>query len=189
VIAEVDYEGFLLGNSDEIQRLAFWGSVLSGAAGHTYGANGIWQVNTRERPYGPSPHGNTWGNRPWDEAMRLPGSAQLGVAKALLERFRWWLFEPHQEWVEPCASEQDYVQPYAAGIPGEVRVIYSPRPIFGRGLNVRGIEPGIGYHASFVNPSTGEEHEIGHVSAGADGSWLAPQQPELRDWLLVLAAD
>ena len=30
-------------------------SVLSGAAGHTYGASGIWQVNTRAQPYGPSP--------------------------------------------------------------------------------------------------------------------------------------
>ena len=75
---EVNYEGFLYGNFDEVQRLAFWACMLAGAAGHTYGANGVWQVNTREKPYGPSPHGNTWGNRPWDEAMRLPGSGQLG---------------------------------------------------------------------------------------------------------------
>ncbi|HEY5912737.1 MAG TPA: DUF4038 domain-containing protein [Verrucomicrobiae bacterium] len=38
---------------------AFWAHVIcSGCAGHTYGANGIWQVNRRDRPYEASPGGN-----------------------------------------------------------------------------------------------------------------------------------
>src|SRR5438128_4943039 len=36
-------------------RFMFWACVLSGAAGHSYGANGIWQVNRPGQPYGPSP--------------------------------------------------------------------------------------------------------------------------------------
>ena len=79
----------------------FWTCMLSGAAGHTYGANGIWQVNTRGKPYGPSPHGMSWGNTPWEDAYQLPGRRQLGLAKRLLERFQWWRFEPHPEWVAP----------------------------------------------------------------------------------------
>jgi len=189
LVAEVSYEGFLHGITDELQRQIFWGSVLSGAAGHTYGANGIWQVNTSEQPYGPSPHGNNWGNRPWNEAMRLPGSGQLGMGKALLERFRWWLFESHQEWVSPCAGEQDYLNPYAAGIPGEVRVIYLPRFIWDLNLLVCGIEPDVRYSASYINPSTGQEHALGNVEPDPDGSWRAPREPELRDWLLVLVRD
>ena len=96
--SEVCYEG--IGNTcfDDVQRFYFWTCLLSGATGHTYGANGIWQVNRREQPYGKSPHGGNWGTTPWDDAMHLPGSGQLGRAKKLLERFEWWRFEPHPEW-------------------------------------------------------------------------------------------
>ena len=74
VNGEVCYEALLGKIPAEIPRLMFWTSMLSGAAGHTYGANGIWQLNRRDQPYGKSPHGGTYGPIPWDEAMRLPGS-------------------------------------------------------------------------------------------------------------------
>ena len=189
VNGEVNYEGFMHGNYDEVQRLAFWICLLSGAAGHTYGANGIWQVNTRGQAYGPSPHGNTWGNRPWEDAMRLPGSGQLGLGKALLQRYRWWAFEPHQEWVQPAANPDNYWLPYAAGIPGDVRIIYLYHLVWGRGVTVKGIEPGVSYRAYFWHPETGAEHALGRVVPAADGSGLVPQQPELRDWVLVLTAE
>ena len=51
---------------------------------------------------------------------------QLGLGKRLLERFPWWRFEPHPEWVEPHWNKDNYFQPYAAGIPGEVRVMFWP---------------------------------------------------------------
>lgn len=98
VNSEVCYEGILNSCFDDIQRLMFWSCLLSGAAGHTYGANGIWQLNRRGAPYGKSPHGGSYGDTPWDEAMRLPGSRQLGLAKRLLERYEWWRCEPHPEW-------------------------------------------------------------------------------------------
>ena len=101
VNAEVCYEGILEASREEVQRLMFWADILSGAGGHTYGANGIWQVNTEQQPFGPSPHGRSWGDTPWKVAYRLPGSAQLGLGKALLTRYEWWRFEPHPEWAEP----------------------------------------------------------------------------------------
>jgi hypothetical protein len=96
--SEVCYEGIGGTCHDDVQRFFVWTCLLSGAAGHTYGANGIWQVNRREQPYGKSPHGGNWGTTPWDDAMKLPGSRQTGLAKKLLERFEWWKFEPHPEW-------------------------------------------------------------------------------------------
>ena len=130
-VAEVDYEGIGEASRQEVQRLLFWTAMLSGAAGHTYAANGIWQVNRRDRPYGLSPHGTSWGDTPWDEAMQLLGSHDLGIAKRLFERYPWWEFQPHPEWVEGkemrlgfYAPEHDfYFTPYAAGIPRRVRVI------------------------------------------------------------------
>jgi hypothetical protein len=76
--------------------------MANGAAGHTYGANGIWQVNRKGQPHGPSPHhppGSTgYGVIPWDEAMNLPGSTQVGLGKKLFEQYDWQQFKPHPEW-------------------------------------------------------------------------------------------
>lgn len=71
-------------------REAFWAHLLnSGCAGHTYGANGIWQVNLPDKRFGKSPSGNDWGGTPWRDAMNLPGSTQLARAKKLLLTLPW----------------------------------------------------------------------------------------------------
>jgi hypothetical protein len=92
----------MLGDSlpTEWTRRMFWLCLMNGAAGHTYGANGIWQVNRRGDPHGPSPTaGSTgYGKIPWDEAMNLPGSAQVALGKKLFEQYPWQNFQPHPEW-------------------------------------------------------------------------------------------
>jgi len=189
LVGEVSYEGIIHGTQAEVQRLTFWASVLTGSAGHTYGANGIWQINTRELAYGPSPHGGTWGNTPWEDAYRLPGSHQLGLAKALLERYVWWEFEPHQEWVEPCGGPENVGGPFAAGIPRSVRVIYFYNPTLpwaGDSTAVVAIEQDADYTTYFWDPRTGEEYDLGAVVPGADGRWVIPVQPTMKDWVLVL---
>jgi hypothetical protein len=182
--AEVCYEGILEASREEVQRLMFWADILSGAAGHTYGANGIWQVNTEQQPFGPSPHGRSWGDTPWNVAYRLPGSAQLGLSKALLLRYEWWRFESHPEWAEPHWTEQNYMQPYAAGIPGEVRFVYAPAswdlPA------IVDLEPGVTYHGFLFNPSTGKETDLGAINGGEQGKWQPPVPPIVRDWVIVL---
>jgi hypothetical protein len=193
--SEVCYEGIGEACRQEVQRLLFWVCLLSGACGHTYGANGIWQFNTREKPYGPSPHGMTWGNTPWEDAYQLLGSRQVGLAKGLLERYPWWKFEPHPEWIEPGWSEEDFFAGYAAGIPGQVRVIFLP---FGRwGKLVKGLEPGVSYRAFLWNPADGAETPLGPVVANAEGDYELfvyadgsrhTMPPIFQDWVLVLEA-
>jgi hypothetical protein len=97
-------------------------------------------VNTGEQPFGLSPHGRSWGDTPWEEAYRLPGSGQLGMAKQLLMRYPWPRFEPHPEWVESRANKQNYMLPYAAGIPGQVRFIFCP-PVWDPPV-IQQLEPG-----------------------------------------------
>ena len=81
--------------SSDASRQMFWvGLMQNGAAGGTYGANGIWQVNRREQPYGPSPHGHSWGSIPWDVAMKRPGSTQVGLAKKFFARYPWFKLQP-----------------------------------------------------------------------------------------------
>ena len=89
VSGESCYEQHMQGNFADLQRQQFWGLMLSGAAGHTYGAAGIWHMGTREE------HGNWggWDFQPydfttWREGMHFAGSTQLGRSKALLENTR-----------------------------------------------------------------------------------------------------
>ncbi len=89
-------------------RQMFWLCMTNGAAGHTYGANGIWQCNRQGEPHGPSPQhppGVGYGKIPWDESMNLPGSQQMGFGKQLFEQYAWYDFQPHPEWAQYPAEE------------------------------------------------------------------------------------
>jgi len=187
LVSEVSYEGFLHYTGAEVQRFVFWASVLSGAAGHTYGANGIWQVNRPGQPYGPSPHGAAWGNMPWQEASQLPGSAQLGLARGLLERYEWHNFTPHPEWVAPAGSPEHFQYPFAAG-DEKVRLIYFYGPNFpwAQPFTVRALDPAARYRGFFWDPRTAQEYPIPELVPAPDGAWPIPNQPEMNDWVLVI---
>jgi hypothetical protein len=189
LVGEANYEGIIHSCESEVQRLTFWSSILSGANGHTYGANGLWQLNNPDKPYGASPWGGTWGGPAWADASQLPGSSQLGLARQLLQRYEWWHFEPHPEWVEPAGSPENVDLPFAAGIPGKVRVIYFYWPTFQRPApqnQVRLLEPGVRYRAFFWDPRNGAEHDLGEVIPDSQHSWSIPIQPELKDWVVIL---
>ena len=178
--SEVAYEqlnGFI---TTDTQRLMFWASLLSGACGHTYGANGIWQCNAPGRPHGPSPHGGNYGETPWNEAMAYPGSGQLGWAKRLLCGWPWWRFEPHPEWAELLGEPLDsHDRAYCAGLASVVRVIYAPsrRPL--RLADLPGTWRAVAY-----DPASGAATALGEVT---EGSLLEPPAGDTPDWLVALS--
>jgi hypothetical protein len=182
---EVCYEGIQEASRQEVQRFMFWACMLSGAAGHTYGANGLWQVNNPGQPFGASPHGRSWGNTPWQTAYQLPGSGQLGMGKGLIEKYRWWKMEPHSEWIEPHANAQDYTLPYAAGVPGDFRIFFIPRT---RSVpfKVKSLEANVAYRGFYFNPASGERTDVGAVQPDASGDWVMPAPPIFQDYVFVI---
>ena len=183
LIGEVCYEGIQEASRQEVQRFMFWSSLLSGTAGHTYGANGIWQVNTREKPYGLSPHGHSWGGPAWDIAAQLPGSGQLGLAKGLLTRYSWWKLEPNPDLISPRWSKEDYWKPFAAEIPNEAVIAFTPVSYSGAAFhNLKGSS----YRAFFFNPTDGTEVALGNVTPDSSGSWKIAEVPIFQDWVVVL---
>lgn len=185
LVGEVCYEGIQQASWQEVQRFMFWSCILSGAGGHTYGANGVWQVNAIDHPYGLSPHGHSWGGPPWEEASQLPGSGQLGLAKSLLSRYSWWKLEARQDFVEPHWTPENYWQPFAAQIPGEAIIAFCPtgrQAIQFRHLEARR------YRGFFFNLSDATETSFGSVQPDATGALRAPEFPIFRDWIIVLDA-
>ncbi|WP_165226868.1 apiosidase-like domain-containing protein [Aquisphaera insulae] len=186
VNGEVAYEALLGTIPAEIPRMMFWSCVLSGAAGHTYGANGIWQLNRRDQPYGKSPHGGNYGLIPWDEAMNLPGSKQIGQGKQFLERYPWPRFEPHPEWATWAGSENHLPaeEPYTAGIPGDVRITYVP---LARAVRLTHLAPGGRFTRSVFDPVQGTTIDGPPVQADAAGAaQVEPPAGTKGDWVLVV---
>ncbi|GEM_PF-548504 len=91
---EASYERLMDSLPTEWTRAMFWICLMNGAKGHTYGANGIWQLNRKGQPHGASPHGGSYGVIAWDDAMHLPGSAQVGYGRRFFESLPWTQLEP-----------------------------------------------------------------------------------------------
>ena len=89
--------------------------------------------------------------------MRFAGSTQLGLGKKLLEQYPWEKFEVHPEWTNPAS--------FAAGIPGQVRFIYTPkRGVYNwKGLQVKGLEPDVPYRMFYFDPVRGSRDDLGTV--------------------------
>ncbi|MCX6880400.1 MAG: DUF4038 domain-containing protein [Verrucomicrobia bacterium] len=167
----------------DVCRAVFWVCMARGAAGHSYGANGIWQVNNPGQPYGMSPLGHNWGTILWSDAMKLPGSAQVALGKKLLTQYEWWRFEPHAEWAV-YAQPGNPFGPQAFGMPGGVRVIYVPKAA---AISVRNLDPQAKYRALYFDPLTGAKTELGAVRADAAGAWTCPPPEKCEhDWVIVL---
>ncbi len=95
-------------------RAMFWLCMMNGAKGHTYGANGIWQVNRPGQPHGPSPTAGSpptgYGVITWEEAMNLPGSTQMAIGKRFFESLPWTRLAPMPDSVA-WADSADAVTP------------------------------------------------------------------------------
>ena len=74
VLGEMDYEGHQQINWQDMQRYAYWSTMINGAAGFTYGAGGIWEMNGVAEPHGPSPWGITYETIPceWRCVCQVP---------------------------------------------------------------------------------------------------------------------
>jgi Protein of unknown function (DUF4038) len=188
VNAEPPYERLGGGNGPDVQRHAFWSTMLSGGAGFTYGAAGLFEANDRERPTGPRPDGGTFNGVFWDEALQFPGAEQVAAGHRLLCGLPLHRFEPHPEWVESavCANAEKSRPPFL-GVPEVCRVIYLPMRWFQwDGPLIRGLEPSAVYSADYIAPDTLRRHPCGLVKGDADGTWRAPKLPYMHDWLLLL---
>jgi hypothetical protein len=99
-------------------------------------------------------------------------------------QYPWNQLEPHPEWVEPHWQQKNYMQPYAAGIPGKLRIVFMP-PMWNP-PKVLMLEPGKPYKAKFFNPSDGSLKPLEVATANSVGEWQVPNPPTFQDWVLVM---
>ena len=106
------------------------------------------------------------------------------------ERYRWWEFETHPEWIEPHHTAENRILCYAAGIPGQTRVVYIPGEAIAYvalgQARIKALEPGLTYQAYYYDPKTGDSHHIEPISGDEHGNYQLPQPPTYQDWVVVL---
>ncbi|PWJ34968.1 apiosidase-like domain-containing protein [Sediminitomix flava] len=75
------YESF------DVRRAAYW-SILSGAAGHSYGNHNIWQMWEKGRTAISS------ARTPWQQALDHEGAFQMGYMRTFFEQIEWQKLKP-----------------------------------------------------------------------------------------------
>lgn len=153
------------GYTDDLDvRQAAYVSVLSGAAGHTYGHHNIWMM------YGTPGGGEGADPRDihWSEALDAPGARQMAHLAALMQRYP-----------GPREPAQDLLgSDTAAGTGDAIVAARTPGAVLAYTGGGRPIELTAEGAASWFDPRTGE-----FTAAQGSGTFTPPTE---EDWVLVI---
>ncbi len=161
------------------RRFCYW-ALFSGAFGHTYGANEVWQM------WAPGREPLIGAVRPWHAAIQLLGAGQVRHARTLIESGNYFDRLPDTSLVvPPNATGPDYVAACRAP-DGRYALVYFPS---GKAATIRTfLLKGPKLAAQWFNPRTGERRDGPSVEIAP---WKTTEfKPPVadHDWVLVLEA-
>jgi len=171
-------------------RYQAWSAFLSGAAGHTYGADPLWRFYD---PADPQQTGSSSNNGDtWATALSYPGRSDMSHLRGFFTSLQWWNLTPHIAWLLvdgttpshlPTNSDQSW--PFAAAHPDNTYVAYLPRSFSRtRRLDITNLNSRT-YTARWFNPRDGSYQTIAAPPA-AVSTWTLPARPTSDDWVLLL---
>ena len=162
-------------NAFDVRRSAYL-SLFAGSFGHTYGCHDVWQMYSTKRPGINGPHVY------WQEALDLPGAAQMKHVRKLMEAFPMLERIPDQSLIKenkygPASRIQatrgdDYLMVYSsAGDPFTLNL----GVISGQELN--------GY---WYDPRTGNKTKVQALTNSGTKVFKPLSNSQGQDWILVL---
>ena len=181
VITEPWYE-FVEGNPTGMDvRLAAWGSILSGAAGHTYGGGHIWRAHL---PESPGSRGAWPLEEPFDRnTFDYEGAVSMAHLANLFKNIKWWDMKPHPELVI------DYPQPFCLANPGEEYVLYLRYGGVVK-LKINEVAENQTFKYFWYNPSNGKRYETKEISGEKVLNFRCPELypgiTDYKDWVLYI---
>ncbi len=162
----------------DVREAAYW-SILSGAFGHTYGNNNIWQMwkHGRKKILG--------ARLPWNIAIHQPGSTQMGYVRKVFESRPFLEMIPDQQILSDYFG-QDYNNIRTArGKDGSFIIAYIPNGQTAR-LRMQKLKADSvsGY---WYNPREGTSKKIDtFVNPKTDMNFVPISRGERTDWVLIL---
>lgn len=159
------------------RRFCYW-ALFSGAFGHTYGCNEVWQM------WAPGRDPLVGAQLPWHEAIGLPGSGQMRHARDLIESGPYFDRMPDPSLVAPPnMTGPDYVAACRAP-DARYALIYFPS---GKPATIRTfLLNGPHLRAQWLDPRTGEGRDLPpvEVKPWATTTFTPPETGP--DWVLTL---
>lgn len=162
----------------DVRQAAYW-SVLSGAAGHTYGDHNIWQM------WQPGRAPVSSARTPWREAVAHPGAAQMGYLRALVTSRPFLELVPDLALVAGSAGDGPAAQRAARGRDGSFAFVYTPygEPVV---VDLEKLS-GETMRAYWFDPRTGAAVEIGMFPREGTRPFDPPGEAGRgNDWVLVV---
>ena len=175
----VDWKPASLGWFDDfdVRQAAYW-SMLSGAAGHTYGDHNIWQMWEE----GKTPI--SWARTHWKEALDHEGSYQMGFMKKLFEARPWYKLQPDQSLILNENPEGPAYQMAAIADDKSYALIYNP---YGKKISVDlNRISGNEIKAWWYNPRDGRTLAIQDYNEKKVVEFTPHAPGRGSDWVLVL---
>ncbi|MFC4870457.1 DUF4038 domain-containing protein [Negadavirga shengliensis] len=165
-------------NDFDVRRAAYW-NMMSGAAGHTYGCNEVWQMYSIGKK---ALHGAYLN---WREALDLPGSSQMGFMKKLFESLPWQHLRPDPEIIGGFNFKNAAYISAVMGIKKDMVLAYSPA---GRSIHMKSdrLVPGQ-YPTFWFNPKQGTVSAAGIWDNEKNKKFKVPDKT--KDWLLLILSE
>jgi hypothetical protein len=169
---------------DDDARQAAWWSVMSGACGHTYGNNNVWQM------WQPGRAPAIGANIPWFEALDHPGARQVGLLRRFVEANAFQTLVPDPGLIaDGPATGPSKVKAMRAQDGSRV-IVYSSR---GEAFTLdQGAVKSAYVRQSWFDPRYGVSYEFRLSGQAWDGQALQTFTPPTsgrgQDWVLVLEA-
>ena len=175
-------------------RWQVWTAYLNGAAGFGYGAQGLWQFFDPRDPKGEPGKMTRHPPVPWWEAIRLPGSAQVGHACKVLASLDW-------QTLEPCRDElridgkpnwqptgKDLTPPHAARLGQSTWIVYVPRGNAKREISLPVNTARQAMRGRWYDPRTGVR-TVATQGIHKSGRFPGRPVPSDEDWIFVLGLE
>jgi hypothetical protein len=164
-------------NAHAVRRASYWSLLVSPPAGVTYGVHGIWSWELE--PNTPMSHLGTGVAKPWQEAMRLPGSTHMKYLKSLFASLEWWKLRPAQNLLAEQPGATDPSKFVAVAKTDKWLLAYMP--VGGEiKLRTEGLKPPLA--ARWFDPRTG----AWSMGKAVSGDSLTLSTPDTNDWVLWL---
>lgn len=123
--------------ASDVRRYAYW-SVFAGSFGHTYGNNSVMQM------WSPGLKPSYFADKPWYQALELPGYGQMRYLKALMSAL-----------------------PFTQGAPDQALVAGENKPMYDRLIAIGG--PGYGLIYNYTGRETGIN--LSRISGSKKNIW------------------
>lgn len=157
-------------------RSAAYRSVLSGAAGHTYGNHNVWQFWTPER------HPVSFARTPWREALEQPGAEQMGHLKSFFSSRPWHKLDPRTAVTQDDGSSQSIT---AVSRDRTFLFSYTAEPV-SLTINLENLS-GKKLKAYWLNPRDGLASPLEEFDNSNKQKIFTPPSTAAReDWLLLV---